>query len=94
MANQITIGDLFSMTAGFTYDMNTAGFERARQLTGDPFPNFLKTTLYFTIEFYHGKGLKKDFWCIIRLRKGLSQQPLSVTLTIQSYLINTQPEPV
>ncbi len=32
--NQITIGDLFSMTAGFTYDRNTAGFERARQLTG------------------------------------------------------------
>ena len=31
--NQITIGDLFSMTAGFTYNMKSAGFERAREMT-------------------------------------------------------------
>ncbi|MBQ4159785.1 MAG: beta-lactamase family protein [Clostridia bacterium] len=29
----ITIGDLFSMTAGFTYDTSTPAFEKARQLT-------------------------------------------------------------
>lgn len=32
--NQIKVGDLFSMTAGFTYDMKSAGFEKARELTG------------------------------------------------------------
>ena len=32
--NPITVGDLFSMTAGFTYDMNSAGFQKARELTG------------------------------------------------------------
>lgn len=31
--NPITIGDLFTMTAGFTYDMNSAGFQKARQVT-------------------------------------------------------------
>ena len=31
--NQITIGDLFSMTAGFTYNQKSAGLERARELT-------------------------------------------------------------
>lgn len=31
--NQITIGDLFSMTAGFNYNKKVAGFERARELT-------------------------------------------------------------
>jgi len=32
--NPITIGDLFSMTAGFTYNFNTEGFRKARELTG------------------------------------------------------------
>lgn len=31
--NPITVGDLFSMTAGFTYDFDTPGFERARIVT-------------------------------------------------------------
>lgn len=31
--NPITIGDLFSMTAGFTYDFNSHGFQKARELT-------------------------------------------------------------
>lgn len=31
--NPITIGDLFSMTAGFTYNMNTASFAKAKELT-------------------------------------------------------------
>lgn len=31
--NPITIGDLFSMTAGFTYDLNSHGFQKARELT-------------------------------------------------------------
>lgn len=30
----ITVGDLFSMTAGFTYNTATEGFAKARQLTG------------------------------------------------------------
>ena len=29
----ITVGDLFSMTAGFSYDLSTPGFERAREKT-------------------------------------------------------------
>ena len=29
----ITIGDLFSMTAGFTYDLNAPGFQKAREIT-------------------------------------------------------------
>ena len=29
----ITIGDLFSMTAGFSYDFNTEGFHRAKEFT-------------------------------------------------------------
>lgn len=32
--NQITVGDLFSMTAGFTYNMQSEGFKRAEELTG------------------------------------------------------------
>lgn len=32
--NPITIGDLFAMTAGFTYDLESPGFRRARELTG------------------------------------------------------------
>lgn len=32
--NPITVGDLFSMTAGFTYDLNSEGFQKARELTG------------------------------------------------------------
>lgn len=32
--NPITLGDLFTMTAGFTYDLNSAGFQKARELTG------------------------------------------------------------
>ena len=32
--NPITIGDLFSMTAGFSYNFDTEGFRRARELTG------------------------------------------------------------
>lgn len=31
--NPITIGDLFSMTAGFTYDLNSCSFQKARELT-------------------------------------------------------------
>lgn len=31
--NPITVGDLFSMTAGFTYNMDTPGFNRAREKT-------------------------------------------------------------
>lgn len=31
--NPIRIGDLFSMTAGFTYDTDTEGFQKARQIT-------------------------------------------------------------
>ena len=31
--NPITVGDLFTMTAGFTYDLNSEGFKRARELT-------------------------------------------------------------
>lgn len=31
--NPITIGDLFSMTAGFSYDLNSEGFQKARELT-------------------------------------------------------------
>lgn len=30
----ITIGDLFSMTAGFTYNLNAPGFQKAREITG------------------------------------------------------------
>lgn len=30
----ITIGDLFSMTAGFTYDMESEGFKKAQLVTG------------------------------------------------------------
>ena len=30
----ITIGDLFSMTAGFSYNLNTPGFQKAREITG------------------------------------------------------------
>lgn len=32
--NPITVGDLFSMTAGFNYNMNSAGFRKAREVTG------------------------------------------------------------
>lgn len=32
--NPIRIGDLFSMTAGFTYDTDTEAFRKARQITG------------------------------------------------------------
>ncbi|MBR2037740.1 MAG: beta-lactamase family protein [Lachnospiraceae bacterium] len=32
--NPITIGDLFTMTAGFSYNFNAEGFKRARELTG------------------------------------------------------------
>ena len=32
--NPIRIGDLFSMTAGFTYDTQSEGFQKARRLTG------------------------------------------------------------
>lgn len=32
--NQITIRDLFRMSAGFTYDLNAPGFQKARELTG------------------------------------------------------------
>ena len=32
--NPITIGDLFTMTAGFSYNFDTEGFKRARELTG------------------------------------------------------------
>lgn len=31
--NPITVGNLFTMTAGFTYDLNSEGFKRARELT-------------------------------------------------------------
>ena len=31
--NPITIGDLFTMTAGFSYNFNAEGFQRARELT-------------------------------------------------------------
>ena len=31
--NAITVGDLFSMTAGFTYDMQTEAFKKAERLT-------------------------------------------------------------
>lgn len=31
--NMITIGDLFSMTAGFTYDIKSAGFRQAEKIT-------------------------------------------------------------
>ena len=31
--NPITIGDLFTMTAGFSYNFNTEGFKKARELT-------------------------------------------------------------
>lgn len=31
--NSITIGDLFSMTAGFTYNFNTEGFKKAREIS-------------------------------------------------------------
>lgn len=31
--NPITIGDLFSMTAGFTYHIDTTGFQKARMIT-------------------------------------------------------------
>lgn len=30
----ITVGDLFSMTAGFSYDLNAPGFQKAREVTG------------------------------------------------------------
>lgn len=30
----ITLGDLFSMTAGFSYDLNAPGFQKAREVTG------------------------------------------------------------
>lgn len=33
-ANPITVRDLFTMSAGFTYDMDTPGFRAARELTG------------------------------------------------------------
>ncbi len=32
--NPIKVGDLFTMTAGFTYNTNTEGFQKARKLTG------------------------------------------------------------
>lgn len=32
--NPITIRDLFTMSAGFSYDLNSPGFQKARQLTG------------------------------------------------------------
>ncbi len=32
--NPITIGDLFSMTAGFVYNFDTEGFRKAREITG------------------------------------------------------------
>lgn len=32
--NPITVRDLFTMSAGFTYDMDTPGFRAARELTG------------------------------------------------------------
>lgn len=32
--NPITIGDLFTMTAGFSYNFDTDGFRKARELTG------------------------------------------------------------
>ena len=32
--NTITVGDLFSMTAGFTYNFKTPGFEKAGEVTG------------------------------------------------------------
>lgn len=32
--NPITIGDLFSMTAGFSYDLQSPGFQKAKELTG------------------------------------------------------------
>ncbi len=32
--NIITVGDLFSMTAGFNYDLHAPGFQKARELTG------------------------------------------------------------
>lgn len=31
--NPITVGDLFSMTAGFTYDLNSPGYQKAKELT-------------------------------------------------------------
>ena len=35
--NAITVGDLFSMTAGFSYNLNTPGFKRAETITGGKF---------------------------------------------------------
>lgn len=35
--NAITIGDLFSMTAGFSYNLSTPGFKRAEEVTGGKF---------------------------------------------------------
>ena len=35
--NVITVGDLFSMTAGFSYNLNTPGFKRAEAVTGGKF---------------------------------------------------------
>jgi len=32
--NPITIGDLFTMSAGFSYDLTAPGFQKARELTG------------------------------------------------------------
>lgn len=31
--NPITVGNLFTMTAGFTYDLNSEGFKRAKEVT-------------------------------------------------------------
>lgn len=31
--NPITVGDLFSMTAGFTYNLNSTGYQKAKELT-------------------------------------------------------------
>ena len=32
--NPITVGDLFTMSAGFSYDLTAPGFQKARELTG------------------------------------------------------------
>lgn len=40
--NPITVGNLFTMTAGFTYNFNTEGFKKAREITNGKF-NTLET---------------------------------------------------
>lgn len=35
--NPIKVGDLFTMTAGFTYNMNTDGFKKAKEVTNGKF---------------------------------------------------------